>query len=208
MFNHHRGLWGYTGTATDGESLTIQSTGMGGPSAAIVITELASLGAQRLIRIGTCGALDPTLELGQLILAREALAADGTSKALGATTTVKPNPELTNAIAQADKDLRQGPIVSTDLFYDNNGCEHYWANQGALAIEMETATLFTIATNQGLQAASLLIVTDLILPTRSRISTNALATAEKRLGEIASRALMGQEAGSGAGAGPRARPIA
>ncbi len=75
MFNHHRGLWGYTGTATDGESLTIQSTGMGGPSAAIVITELASLGAQRLIRIGTCGALDPTLELGQLILAREALAA-------------------------------------------------------------------------------------------------------------------------------------
>src|SRR5437588_4640460 len=64
MFNHNRGLWGYTGRAADGELLTIQSTGMGGPSAAIVISELASLGARRLLRIGTCGALDPSLALG------------------------------------------------------------------------------------------------------------------------------------------------
>ena len=60
MFNHHRGLWGYTGPArADGEPLTIQATGMGGPSAAIVLTELISLGARRLIRVGTCGALSP-----------------------------------------------------------------------------------------------------------------------------------------------------
>ena len=58
MFNHHRGLWGYTGAAPDGEPLTIQSTGMGGPSAAIVLTELIALGARRAIRVGTCGALD------------------------------------------------------------------------------------------------------------------------------------------------------
>jgi uridine phosphorylase len=64
MFNHHRGLWGYTGTAADEQPLTIQSTGMGGPSAAIVITELAILGARRLIRVGTCGALDPNNEHG------------------------------------------------------------------------------------------------------------------------------------------------
>src|SRR5579884_497594 len=57
MFNHHRGLWGYTGLAPDGAPLTIQSTGMGGPSAAIVITELSQLGARRLLRVGTCGAL-------------------------------------------------------------------------------------------------------------------------------------------------------
>src|SRR5213080_356896 len=63
MFNHHRGLWGYSGTATDGELLTIQSTGMGGPSAAIVISELADLGAELLLRVGTCGALDPSLAL-------------------------------------------------------------------------------------------------------------------------------------------------
>src|SRR5947208_16054314 len=64
MFNHNRGLWGYTGTAADGEPLTVQSSGMGGPSAAIVMTDLAELGARRLVRVGTCGALDPTLVLG------------------------------------------------------------------------------------------------------------------------------------------------
>src|SRR6202161_3852599 len=65
MFNHHRGLWGYTGKATaDGELLTVQSTGMGGPSAAIVLHEMIALGARRLIRAGTCGALAPGLALG------------------------------------------------------------------------------------------------------------------------------------------------
>ena len=68
MLNHNRGLWGYTGTAADGRLLSIQSTGMGGPSAAIVATELIELGARRLLRIGTCGGLDPELEPGQLLV--------------------------------------------------------------------------------------------------------------------------------------------
>jgi uridine phosphorylase len=85
MFNHHRGLWGYTGPArADGEPLTIQSTGIGGPSAAIVLTELIALGARRAIRVGTCGALAPGLSLGDLIVARDSISADGTSRALGA----------------------------------------------------------------------------------------------------------------------------
>src|SRR5271156_4232423 len=70
MFNHHRGLWGYTGLAPDGEPLTIQSTGMGGPSAAIVLSELITLGARRAIRVGTCGALAPGLALGAAVVAR------------------------------------------------------------------------------------------------------------------------------------------
>src|SRR3954447_17202874 len=57
MFNHHRGLWGYTGTASDGAPLTIQSTGMGGPSAAIVLEELAALGVRTAVRVGTARAL-------------------------------------------------------------------------------------------------------------------------------------------------------
>src|SRR3954470_15685309 len=81
MFNHHRGLWGYTGAAADGEPMTIQSTGMGGPSAAIVIEELVELGARRLVRVGTCGTTRPGLALGDLVVAREAIAADGTSRA-------------------------------------------------------------------------------------------------------------------------------
>lgn len=198
MFNHHRGLWGYTGTGADGQPLTIQSTGMGGPSAAIVITELATLGAKRLIRVGTCGALDPTLELGTLILAREAIADDGTSKALGARDRVRPDPELADSIAAVEDDIRQGPIVTTDLFYDGEAREQEWADQGALAVEMETATLFTVAMNKNLQAASLLIVTDKVLPQRSRIATEALTEAELRAGEIVAAALLGHQPGAGA----------
>jgi len=101
MFNHNRGLWGYTGEARDGRPLTIQSTGMGGPSAAIVIAELAELGARTLLRVGTCGALDATLALGDLLVAGEALAADGTSRALGAGDRVAGDPELLARLVEA-----------------------------------------------------------------------------------------------------------
>jgi uridine phosphorylase len=102
MFNHHRGLWGYTGPAiADGEPLTIQSTGMGGPSAAIVLQELIALGVRRAIRVGTCGALDGGLELGDLVVVHEALAADGTSRNLGAGERISANRELTAALAGA-----------------------------------------------------------------------------------------------------------
>ena len=65
MLNHHRGLWGYSGMAHDGAPLTVQATGMGGPSAAIVTEELIQLGARRLLRVGTCGALVDGLALGR-----------------------------------------------------------------------------------------------------------------------------------------------
>src|SRR4051812_42863830 len=85
MFNHNRGLWGYTGPAkADGAPLTIQSTGMGGPSAAIVVHELIELGLQTALRVGTCGALVDSLSLGDLVVACEALAEGGPSRALGA----------------------------------------------------------------------------------------------------------------------------
>src|ERR1700722_5397544 len=117
MFNHNRGLWGYTGTAADGAPLTVQSTGMGGPSAAIVIAELADLGARRLVRVGTCGALDPEPAFGDIVRAPEGIPADGTSRALGASTSVPADPELLAALlAAADEPVRAGPVVSTDLF--------------------------------------------------------------------------------------------
>src|ERR1044072_6938747 len=73
MFNHNRGLWGYTGEAADGELLTIQSTRMGGASAAIVLEELCDLGLERAIRVGTCGALDGDLRHGDLVIAAAAI---------------------------------------------------------------------------------------------------------------------------------------
>src|SRR5215207_6976777 len=87
MLNHHRGLWGYSGPGPGGAPLTIQSTGLGGPSAAAVVAELIALGARRLVRVGTAAGLGAT-PLGALVVADEALAADGTSRALGAADRV------------------------------------------------------------------------------------------------------------------------
>src|SRR5436190_18757077 len=101
MSNHARGLWGYTGTTPEGRDLSIQSTGMGGPSAAIVVHELAELGVRRAIRVGTCGALADELEHGDLVVAGEALAEDGTSRALGAEEAVRPDAELSARLAAA-----------------------------------------------------------------------------------------------------------
>ncbi len=162
MFNHNRGLWGYTGLAPDGEPLTIQSTGMGGPSAAIVIGELIDLGARRLLRVGTCGALREGLALGDLVIVTEAIVADGTSRALGAGERVPASRELLDAVmATADPPfpepagsdhehaVHSGPIVTTDLFYDDRGLERSWSEAGALAVEMEAATLFALAGARG-----------------------------------------------------------
>jgi len=191
MFNHNRGLWGYTGAGADGRALTIQSTGMGGPSAAIVIVELAELGARRLVRVGTCGALAPELELGQLIVVRDALPRDGTSVALGADDPVRPDAELTQALVDAaGAGASSGSIVSSDLFYDlPNGEAGAWRRSGALAVEMETATLFALARRRGLQAASLLAVSDVTQPAAARIGPDALIAAELRLGDVAAEAL-------------------
>jgi purine-nucleoside phosphorylase len=192
MFNHHRGLWGYTGNAADGELLTIQSTGMGGPSTAIVVAELADLGARRLLRVGTCGALDGDLALGDLVIATESIATDGTSQALGAVDRVAAGAELLAALlASRDEGSRAGPVVSTDLFYDSSAAhERQWIAAGALAVEMETATLYALAAKRVLEAGSLLIVSDTLFPTRVRIAHEHLRDAERRIGEAALRAFI------------------
>jgi DeoD family purine-nucleoside phosphorylase len=192
MFNHHRGLWGYTGVARDGAPLTIQSTGMGGPSAAIVISELSDLGARRLLRVGTCGALRADLGLGDLLVATEAIPADGTSRSLGAGETIPAGADLLAALSATVADehgVHSGPIVSTDLFYDHRGLERVWAEAGALAVEMEASTLYALAAVRELDAAALLVVSDLVLPERVRIGPDELRAAERRMGEAALRAL-------------------
>ncbi len=183
MFNHHRGLWGYTGTADDGEPLSVQATGMGGPSAAIVVQELIGLGARILVRIGTCGALDPSLRLGELLAVETALAGDGTSRALGAGERVMPDLEIAAALAeQAGKRCR---ALSTDLFYGER------AGAGAAeVVEMEAATVFQVARNAGVRAGCLLGVTDLIEGDgRERIGPDGLETLGLELGRTAYAAL-------------------
>jgi DeoD family purine-nucleoside phosphorylase len=195
MFNHNRGLWGYTGAAADGEPLTIQSTGMGGPSAAIVLEELCDLGLQRAIRVGTCGALDDGLALGDLIVADTALADDGTSRALGAGDAVPADAGLVEALATAAGDgARRGAVATTDLFYDPRASRaRAWTSSGALAVEMEAATIFRMGQLRGIPTACVLVVTDVPGPDggRIRIDEDGLVGAGVRLGDVGAAALLG-----------------
>ncbi|HEY4450422.1 MAG TPA: hypothetical protein VGN13_02365 [Solirubrobacteraceae bacterium] len=190
MFNHHRGLWGYTGTAADGEALTIQATGMGGPSAAIVLEELISLGARRAVRVGTCGGLAPELALGELIVAREAICADGTSRALGAGERVNADATLTAALLREAPAARAGTVVSVDLFYEPDG---HGAGHSALAVEMEAAALFAVGARRGIPVACMLAVSDTFgeHDERRRIDDDALLAAALRMGAAAVAALAG-----------------
>ncbi len=198
MFNHHRGLWGYTGPAhADGEPLTIQATGMGGPSAAIVLSELISLGARRAVRVGTCGALSPELELGELVIARESVCHDGTSRALGAGERARADPELTAALISAAPAAHAGPVVSVDLFYDERSHRATGTHEatGAIAIEMESATLFALGVRADVPVACVLVVTDTFTndgaqpPTRTRIDDHTLLSAAESMGATAVAAL-------------------
>ncbi len=191
MFNHHRGLWGYTGPARlDGELLTIQATGMGGPSAAIVLTELIALGARRAVRVGTCGALHPDLALGDLVIARESICRDGASRALGGGERVLADPGLTDALVRAaPADAHCGAVVSVDLFYDDSHLPEDAAD--ALAIEMEAAALFAVGSRAHVPVGCVLAVSDTFDASgaRTRIDDQALLAAAESMGAVAVTAL-------------------
>ena len=169
MFNHHRGLWGYTGTAPDGGPLTVQSTGMGGPSAAIVVEELIRMGASVLVRTGTCGAFGGGFELGEIVVVEAALAGDGTSRALGAEGAVEPDPGLLAAAGA----MRRVTARSTDLFYGDAG-------EGGDVVEMEAATVLQLARLRGARAACVLGVSDV---PDARLDPDGLEELGVRLGE-------------------------
>jgi uridine phosphorylase len=189
MFNHARGLWGYTGVAADGLPLSIQSTGMGGPTAAIVLEELIALGAKLLVRIGTCGALQPGLELGDLLSVADVLPADGTSRALGADGPVAADEGLAAALA-VETGRGAARVVSTDLFYDEReGVEDGWRDEGAVAVEMEAATVLRLAELRGVRAGCLLAVSDVLTSGRERLDAERLMDAGLELGRAAYAAL-------------------
>jgi uridine phosphorylase len=187
MFNHHRGLWGYTGTAADGRPLTIQSTGMGGPSAAIVLEELVALGVRRAVRVGTARAGDATLEAGNVLAATGVVADDGTSRALGATPhQILDGPLTKHLVAAADRD---GIVASHDLLYAPDGVAlaEAWRAAGALAADLETGALAAVAARHGIAFAA--IVTIALDARGMRCDDEALAAAGDAAGRAAAHAL-------------------
>jgi purine-nucleoside phosphorylase len=182
MLNHHRGLWGYTGAAADGAPLTIQSTGLGGPSAAIVTEELIALGARRLVRVGSCGAVGD-LPLGSLVIAEAVRADDGASRALGAAAVLPADAHLLAALRAAGDGAATGVVRSTDLYYapDRDGGD-------AVALDLTAGAVFAVAARHGVAAAAVLAVSDR-LTTGERIDPDALEAAEVELGRVGAAAL-------------------
>jgi DeoD family purine-nucleoside phosphorylase len=168
LVTEERGLLGYTGTY-GGEPVSVQTTGMGCPSTAIVTDELIQLGAKNLLRVGTCGGYHPEMELGDLVVATAATAQDGTVSSLTGGTPYAPAAhfDLVHAAYHAaeEADLRPflGPIVSADLFYDpEEDPQALWHSLGVLAVEMEASAIFTLAAMRGVRAGCLLTVSDAI----------------------------------------------
>jgi uridine phosphorylase len=166
MFNHHRGLWGYTGVALDGAPLTVQSTGIGGPSAAIVVGELHALGLRRAVRIGRAWALDGALRAGELVAASAVIAHDGASRALGAGARIEPDAGLTAALVGD----RRGVLASTDVECVDDASD-------ALAFDLESAAVLAAAARAGIPAACLVAIEGAVDPddVAARLGRAALA---------------------------------
>ncbi len=194
--NRERGMLGYTGTYR-GRPVSVQATGMGCPSAAIVIEELVQLGVKRLLRVGTCGGLQPDLELGDLIVALSAVPADSTASHYVGGEPHAPTAswELVHGAVHSAKELdrrvRVGPIVSSDVFYDPDaGRAQRWSERGVLAVEMEAAVLFTLGALRRVEAGCLLTVSDVIVEGEfKRISDESLRSAVDEMTELALRTI-------------------
>jgi 5'-methylthioadenosine phosphorylase/purine-nucleoside phosphorylase len=190
--NGERGLLGYTGSY-EGKPVSVQGTGMGCPSATIVFEELIQLGCKKLIRVGTCGGLQASHALGDLIVAISAVPADSTAVHLVGGEPHCPTAswglvhEAVHIAKHSDTKLHVGPIVSSDLFYNpDDGQYARWSSRGLLGVEMESAALFTLAAIRGVQAACLLTVSDIVVEGEFvRISDDDLRAAVDRMTKLA-----------------------
>jgi DeoD family purine-nucleoside phosphorylase len=190
--NAERGLLGFTGN-WEGKRVSVQGTGMGCPGATIVFEELIQLGVTRLLRVGTCGGLQPDHALGDLIVALSAVPADATASHLVGGEPHCPTAswelihEAVHVAKHGQETLRVGPIVSSDLFYNpDEGQYERWSQRGILAVEMEAAALFTVGALRGVHTGCLLTVSDIVVEGAFvRISDDELRAAVDRMTRIA-----------------------
>jgi purine-nucleoside phosphorylase len=173
--NDHRLLFGYTGTY-GGVPISVQTTGMGAPSAAIVVEELLRLGARRLIRVGTCGGIGRGIRTGEIVIASAAVPFDGTTATLlhGEPYAPAADFRLVRALVDAAEAERAayhvGLVCTVDVFY-NPDADYFsrWAARGVLGFEMESSALFYLAARadaagDDVRAATILTVSDVLGP--------------------------------------------
>ncbi len=167
-YNRVRNMLGYTGYYK-GKRVSIQGTGMGMASVGIYVNELISTyDVKNLIRVGTCGALQAHLEIGQVILAMSASGDLGANHLYfegmhyAATADFDLLLKAYQAAQRLEVDTYQGGIFSTDTFYGEEETERWdkWIKHGILGVEMESQVLFTLAHRLGAKALSILTVSD------------------------------------------------
>ena len=160
MSNHARGLWGYSGRTAAGRELSVQATGMGGPSAAVVLADLAELGVRQAVRVGTCLAFGAEARLGESLLPTEAVAAGGSAASFGVPPggVVAPDPDLLERLlgTELGGESRSVSVASFDQMPGDAG-----AASGAGAADMQTLAVLARAAQLGIAAAGLLIVVEL-----------------------------------------------
>jgi purine-nucleoside phosphorylase len=180
MCNHARGLWGYTGDGVDGRALTIQSTGMGGPSAGLVLADLAELGVRRAVRVGTCTAISALPQLGQLVIVTEARAL-GAEAATTASETALPDAGISERLRTVlGGAALRGAVLSLDTLHGPDAPAP--TGLGDVA-DMPTATLLRRGRELEVAVGATLIVT--ASATGEQIGIEAEEAAAKLAGETA-----------------------
>lgn len=164
----------YTGSL-DGVKVSVTSTGIGGPSAAIAMEELTKIGAHSFIRIGTCGGMQEDVKSGDVVIANAAIRAEGTSREYAPIEfPAVSNFEVTSVLKNASDKLNLyshvGVVQCKDSFYGQHEPEkmpvsyelenkwNAWLRLGTLASEMESAALFTVANYLGVRCGSCFLV--------------------------------------------------
>ena len=169
-YNEVRNMLGFTGTYK-GRRISVQGTGMGVPSISIYTTELMQeYGVQKLIRVGTCGAIQEDVKVRDVILAQSATSDSRMNQVIwGGGIDFAPTADFDllykayNAGKEAGLNLKVGNIYTADMFYSDEQQYEKLAKYGVLAVEMESAALYTLAAKFGRQALSVLTVSDHII---------------------------------------------
>ncbi len=163
----------YTGYL-NGEKVSVTSTGIGGPSAAIALEELVNIGADTFIRVGTCGGIDTDVQSGDVVISTGAIRMEGTSREYAPIEfPAVADLDVTNALVQAAKKLNlkyhTGVVQCKDSFYGQHSPDRMpvsqeltakweaWKRLGCKASEMESAALFVVASALKVKAGSILL---------------------------------------------------
>jgi len=179
-YNQVRGMLGFTGTY-NGKKVSVQGTGMGIPSISIYVHELiVEYGAKRLIRIGTCGALQEDIKLGDVILAQAASTDSSVNRIRFSGGDFAPAASFElllkayDAARERGVTVRVGTVLTEDTFYsDDQDFWKIWAHYGVLAAEMETTALYTLTAGHHVQGLTILTVSDSLV-------TMEIASSEQR----------------------------